>query len=179
LNPKDAGDIELTGQVNNKVVPDADFGLYYYAKHYYIGLSSKHLLENQIDVSTSPTDGKLDFTRLLRHFYGMAGVVLPLSDEIVFTPSFLVKYVRNAPLQIDINGSFVFRDILTLGASYRSGDAIGMLIEINVARGFSVGYSYDIWFNALRASNQGSHEIRLGYDIDLFGKPRMLSPRYF
>ena len=179
LNPKDAGDIELTSQVRNKVVPDADFGIYYYGKNYYTGFSSKHLLENQIDVSTSPSDGKLSFTRLLRHFYFMAGGVIPLSRDIVFTPSALLKYVQNAPLQLDINASFVLNGILTLGASYRTDNAIGLLMEINLSKGFSIGYSYDIWFNALQASNQGSHEIRLGYDIDLFGKPRMLSPRYF
>ena len=179
LNPKDAGDLELTSQVRNKVVPDADFGIYYYASRYYVGISSKHLLENQVDVSTSPADGKLDFTRLLRHFYGMAGVVVPLREDLLFTPSVLVKYVQNAPLQVDVNGSFVLNDILTLGASYRSGDAMGLLMEINLGKGFSIGYSYDLWFNALLASNQGSHEIRLGYDFDIFGKNRMLSPRYF
>jgi type IX secretion system PorP/SprF family membrane protein len=179
LNPKDAGDLELTSQVKNKVVPDADFGIYYYASRYYLGVSSKHLLENQVDVSTSTVDGTLNFTRLLRHFYFMAGGVLPLTKDIVFTPSLLLKYVQNAPLQLDINGSFVFNGLLTLGASYRTDNAIGLLVEINLPKGFAIGYSYDIWFNALEATNQGSHEIRLGYDFDLFGKNRMLSPRYF
>jgi len=179
LNPKDAGDIELTNQVRNRIVPDADFGIYYYATRYYVGLSSKHLLENQVDVSSSPSDGKLSFTRLLRHFYFMAGEVIPLSGDIVFTPSLLVKYVQNAPLQLDVNGSFVIYSILTLGASYRTDNALGLLVEISLGKGFSIGYSYDIWFNALKASNQGSHEIRLGYDFDIFGKNRMLSPRYF
>ncbi len=179
LNPKDAGDIELTSQVRNKVVPDADFGIYYYGERYYVGFSSKHLLENQIDVSSSPSDGKLSFTRLLRHFYFIAGGVIPLTKDIVFTPSALLKYVQNAPLQLDVNGSFVLNGILTLGASYRTDNAIGLLLEINLSKGFSIGYSYDIWFNALQASNQGSHEIRLGYDFDIFGKNRMLSPRYF
>jgi len=179
LNPKDAGDIELTNQVRNRIVPDADFGIYYYATRYYVGLSSKHLLENQVDVSSSPSDGKLSFTRLLRHFYFMAGEGIPLSGDIVFTPSLLVKYVQNAPLQLDVNGSFVIYSILTLGASYRTDNALGLLVEISLGKGFSIGYSYDIWFNALKASNQGSHEIRLGYDFDIFGKNRMLSPRYF
>ena len=179
LNPKDAGDIELTSQVRNKVVPDADFGIYYYGTRYYLGLSSKHLLENQVDVSSSPANGNVSFTRLLRHFYFMAGGVVPLTKDIVFTPSALLKYVQNAPLQLDINGSFVLSGILTLGVSYRTDNAIGLLVEINLPKGFSIGYSYDIWFNALQASNQGSHEIRLGYDFDIFGKNRMLSPRYF
>ena len=178
LNPKDAGDIELTGQVRNKAVPDADFGIYYYAKRYYAGHFFKASVQEQVDVSTSPVDGKLSFTRLLRHFYGMGGVVIPLADQLTFTPSLLVKYVQNAPVQVDVNGSFVIWDILTLGASYRSGDALGLLMEITVAKGLSIGYSYDLWFNALKASNQGSHEIRVGYDVDLSGKTTCFS-RYF
>jgi len=37
LNPKDASDPALSGQVRNKVVPDADFGIYYYARNYMPG----------------------------------------------------------------------------------------------------------------------------------------------
>ena len=46
-------------------------------------------------------------------------------------------------------------------------------------KGFTVGYAYDIWFNALKAASRGSHEIRIGYEVDLFHKKRMLTPRYF
>jgi hypothetical protein len=50
---------------------------------------------------------------------------------------------------------------------------------VDVGKGFSVGYSYDIWFNALRSHNSGSHEIRVSYATDLFKRTRMLTPRYF
>jgi hypothetical protein len=70
-------------------------------------------------------------------------------------------------------------NILTLGATYRTGNALGLLIEVNIAKGISIGYSYDIWFNSLKAYNAGSHEIRIGYDFDLFNRNRMLTPRYF
>ena len=179
LHPKDPLDMLLSDQVKNRAVPDVDFGIYYYGKHFYAGLSAKHLLQNQIIVSSTAPDNKTSFTKLLRNFYGMAGVAVPLSENLVFMPSILVKYIQNSPLQADINTCFLFNHILTLGASYRTGNAIALLAEIRIAQGLTIGYSYDIWFNPLRADNAGSHEIRIGYEFDLFNKNRMLTPRYF
>ena len=179
LNPKDPDDMLLNNQVTNRAVPDVDFGIYYYGSRFYFGLSAKHLLQNQIIVSSTAPDDNTNFTKLLRNFYGMAGGAVPFSDYLVFMPSILIKYVKNAPLQADINTCFLIHNILTLGASYRTGNALGLLIEVNISKGLSIGYSYDIWFNTLKAYNAGSHEIRIGYEFDLFNKNRMLTPRYF
>jgi type IX secretion system PorP/SprF family membrane protein len=179
LNPKDPGDVELTGQVANRAVPDADFGIYYYGNRFYSGLSVKHLFQNQIMISSAPPDGSASFTRLLRNYYGMGGGVVPLSDNIVFLPSILLKYVQNTPLQADFSAAFLIGRLLTLGASYRTNSALGLIAGITIGKGLSFGYSYDIWFNTLKSYNSGSHEIRISYELDLFDKNRMLTPRYF
>lgn len=180
LDPKNGNDFELNNQVKNKVMPDVDFGIYYYGSQFYVGLSSKHLLQNQMIVSsTSPTDTQNSYTKLLRHFYGMAGGAFPLGDNVVFMPSILCKYVQNAPFQTDLNASFMIHNIMTLGASYRTDAAVGLIVEVNITKNFTFGYSYDIWFNSLKAYNSGSHEIRLGCGFDLFDRNRMLTPRYF
>jgi len=178
LDPKDYGDPSLTDQVKNKVVPDVDFGIYYYTKNYYAGVSVKHLLQNQMVVSSSPPDGQSNFTRLLRTYYFIGGGSIPFSGNVRLMPSVLIKYVKNSPLQADLSARVRFLEIITLGASYRTGDALCLLLELFVYKGLSLGYSYDIWLNALKGNNQGSHEIRIGYDIDLF-RTRMLTPRYF
>lgn len=180
LNPKDAGDYELNNQVKNKVVPNVDFGIYYYGSRFYVGASSKHLLQNQMIVaSTTPTDAQNTYTKLLRQFYGLAGGVFPLGDNVMFMPSVLCKYVQNAPFQADLTASFMIYNVLTLGISYRTEEAVGLMANVNILKNFTFGYSYDIWFNALQSYNKGSHEIHLGYYLDIFNKDRMLSPRYF
>lgn len=179
LNPKDDGDVELNNQMKNKIVPDVDFGIYYYGSAFYVGLSSRHLLQNQVVVSSSPVNDQTSFTKLLRHFYGMAGWAIPISDNVVFLPSILGKYVQNAPFQVDLNATYQIRNILSLGASYRSEQAMGLLCGVNITKNLSIGYSYDIWFNVLKSYNSGSHEIRLSYDVDIFDKTRMMTPRYF
>jgi len=178
LNPKDAGDPALNSQVKNRAVPDADFGIYYYAVNYYAGASVKHLFQNQVVVSDAPPDGTSGYTRLARSFYFIGGGMIPLGGNVQLMPSVLVKYVKNSPVQADFSARIRFVNIITLGASYRTGDALCLLMELVVYKGLSLGYSYDIWFNALKGNNKGSHEIRIGYDIGLF-KTRMLSPRYF
>ena len=179
LNPKDADDLLLTNEVRNRMVPDVDFGMYYYGSRFYIGLSAKHLLQNQIVVSSAAPDDKTSFTKLRRNYYFMAGGAIPLSGNLEFIPSMLLKYIQNTPLQADLNASFMISNLLTLGVAYRTEKAIGLIMGINIGSGFSIGYSYDIWFNALKSYNKGSHEIRIGYEFDLFNKERMLTPRFF
>lgn len=180
LTPKDLNDYELNNQVKNKAVPDVDFGIYYYGSQFYVGASSLHLLQNQMIIaSTSPTNSDNTYTKLLRQFYGMAGGAIPFGENVVFLPSILCKYVQNAPFQTDLNASFMIFNVLTLGASYRTDAAVGLLVEVNITKNFIFGYSYDIWFNSLQSYNKGSHEIHLGYCFDIFNKNRMLTPRYF
>jgi type IX secretion system PorP/SprF family membrane protein len=176
LKSFDVTDPFLTYQVKKKVVPDANFGIYYYSDKFFAGLSSRQLLQNQT-VAVEDTAGNTQFTKLLTHFYGMTGVAIPIGDNVVFRPSLLAKFVKNAPPQLDLNASFLFANTLWLGASYRTEKAISLITEINIAQNFRIGYSYDIWLNELKAYNKGSHEIRLSYDFNV--KRRMVTPRYF
>ena len=167
----------IINQIKKKAVPDANFGIYYYSSRYFIGVSAKHLFQNQIMVIQDAA-GKGQFTRLTTHFFGMAGIAIPLSDNLVFRPSLIAKFVQNAPAQLDLNAMFYIANAVWLGASYRSEKAVSFMTEFNITQNVRLGYSYDIWFNELRAYNKGSHEIRLGFDLDIF-KNRMLTPRYF
>lgn len=176
INSYDETDAFLISQVKKKVVPDANFGVYYYSNKFFAGISSRQLLQNQT-IAVEDSAGNTQFTKLLTHFYGMSGVAIPMGENVVFRPSVLAKFVKNAPPQIDINASFLFANTLWLGASYRTEKAIALIAEVNIAQNFRIGYSYDMWLNELKAYNKGSHEIRLSFDFNV--KRRMLTPRYF
>lgn len=164
------------GQPEKKVIPDANFGIYYYTNHLYAGISSKQLLQNEFALVN--TSEGTSYSRLTRHFYGMAGLAIPVSDNVIFRPSTLVKFVKNAPWQIDLNASFLINDILWIGGTYRTDNTLVGMAEILVGKNLRIGYSYDYNMNPLRNYNSGSHEIRLGVDFDLL-RIRMLTPRYF
>ena len=176
LKASDANDPLLVAQLQNKIVPDANFGVYYYTDKYYIGFSSRQLLQNQT-VMVRDSAGNSQFAKLLTHFYGMTGVAIPIGEEVIFRPSILAKFVKNAPPQLDLNASFLLANTLWLGASYRTEKAISLITELCVFQNLRIGYSYDIWLNELKIYNKGSHEIRLSYDFNL--NKRMLTPRYF
>ncbi len=178
FNVKDAGEsfLEMSNQVENKVIPDANFGVYYYSDKFYAGVSARQLLQNQTLLS-SDNLGNTQFSKLATHFYAMTGAAFPLNDNVVFRPSLLAKFVNNAPPQLDLNASFLFANTLWVGASYRTEKAIALITEVNIAQNLRIGYSYDIWMNELQSYNKGSHEIRISFDFNV-GK-RILTPRYF
>ncbi len=159
-----------------RITPDANIGFYYQSTRFYAGLSSKQLLENEFGVAE--VDGKSSFSRLTRHFYGMAGWAVPVNDKMTFRPSALAKYTKNAPLQMDFNASFLFNDVFWLGASFRTEKAVVFLTEIQITKFMRLGYSFDLYLNELQLHNRGSHEFRLGFDIFRMNE-RMKTPRYF
>lgn len=159
-----------------KITPDVNLGIYYQTPKFFAGLSSKQLLENEYGVGE--LDGNTTFARLARHYYAMAGFAFPLNDKIIFRPSMLGKFVRNAPLQMDFNASFLFNDLFWVGASFRTEKAVVFLTEFRVTDFMRVGYSFDLYLNELQLHNKGSHEFRLGFDIAT-RKSRMKTPRYF
>jgi type IX secretion system PorP/SprF family membrane protein len=169
-------DFVFQGDLKNKVTPDANFGVYYYSNRMFAGISSKQLLQNEYGMVT--VDGEKTYSKLLRHFYGMAGVAVPLSDMVIFRPSVLVKYVKYAPWQMDLNASFLFNDLFWLGMTYRTDGDLVFLTEFNIGKKYRIGYSYDVNVKDRIHYNSGSHEIRLGLDLDLL-KNRMSTPRYF
>ena len=67
---------------------------------------------------------------------------------------------------------------ISLGASYRTGDAIVGMVEYQVNQQLRFGYAYDKTFSNLGTLVNGTHEIMLRLE---FGSPsvRVSSPRYF
>jgi type IX secretion system PorP/SprF family membrane protein len=169
-------DFVFQGDQQNKITPDANVGIYYYSNRMYAGISSKQLLQNEYGMVT--VNGQKAYSKLMRHFYGMAGIAVPVSGNVIFKPSLLVKYVKNAPWQMDLNASFLLKDLIWLGLTYRTEGDLVFLTELNLGRKYRIGYSYDINVKDMINYNSGSHEVRLGIDLDLL-KNRMYSPRYF
>ncbi len=181
---RDQDDPVTLSRPKNKIQPDANFGVYYYTRNYYLGVSSKQLFESQYG-KVDFEDGLSTYATLARHFYGIAGLALPITDRVVFRPGMMFKYTANAPLNVDLNASFLFNDVLWLGASYRtnknaitSKNAIVLMVELNLTENWRLGYSYDSYLTEMKTHSQGSHEIMISYDLSVF-KPRLLTPRYF
>jgi type IX secretion system PorP/SprF family membrane protein len=162
--------------LTSKILPRFGLGAYFYAKKYYVGVSIPTLFAYQKGVDFNFDLSRSSFMR--RHYMLTAGYVFDTSKEIKIKPSVLLKYVENAPMELDINLSTVYKDMFWVGASYRTGDAVALILEYQTNSYFRVGYSYDITLSKLRNYSSGSHEIMIGID---FGKDlvKVKTPRYF
>lgn len=156
----------------NKFMPNFGFGVYYNTDRFYIGISTPHLVNNKL-TKESASDAIQK-----RHFFVMSGFVVPLSLFVKMKPSVLAKYVQGAPAQLDANLNFWFDDKISLGASYRTGDALVGMLEIQATPQLRIGYAYDASLTHLRKYNAGSHEIMLRYEFG-YGKSKIITPRYF
>lgn len=172
-------DPTFQSDITNRVTPNFGLGAYYSQERFYAGVSVPNLLQNNYSVINLP-DGTTLTGKEQRHYFFIAGAMIKISDNLEFKPTTLVKMTPAAPIQADITASFVIMKKLLVGAMYRSGDAVGGLIGIDLTEQLHLGYSYD-WSYGLNTSkyNKGSHELILRYDFIYSSKKQIHSPRYF
>jgi type IX secretion system PorP/SprF family membrane protein len=172
------GDNQFAMDVKKYFLPNAGFGMYYYTDRFYAGFSIPRLLENKIDPAQPDAVVKNFGNLKVWHYYLSTGYVFNLSEGLKFKPSMMVKAVQNAPLELDVNANFLFRDFLWLGTAYRTGDAASLMVGFQLTQQLRLGYSYDYTLTDLQKFNSGSHEFTISYDFS-FDKNRVISPRYF
>ncbi len=147
-------------------------GIYYYGKRHYLGISTPRLVKNKINLAADQQALQEN------HYYFFGGIVIKLNPAINMRPSFIVKYVNNAPLSMEGTLSFLFYDKVWIGAMYRHKAAAGLNIMYNVNQNLRIGYAYDYQLTSLQKFSQGSHEIMISYDLRSKAKGYK-SPRYF
>ncbi len=158
---------------------DLNGGLYWVGlQDYYVGISSTHLTaprlsdETGLPVGGSTTPSTVTYDAA-RHYYLMGGKKFVNLigngvhlDANALLRTDLVKY------SADINARVMYKDLAYGGLTYRTSDAIAIMVG---ARPFKlssfgppmdnllVGYSYDITINKLAGISRGTHEVMLKY----------------
>ncbi|MEI6823378.1 MAG: type IX secretion system membrane protein PorP/SprF [Bacteroidota bacterium] len=172
-------DPAFQNNINNHITPNFGFGAYYSRERFYAGISVPSLLQNNYS-QTNQENGNTLISNEQRHYFLIAGTLLNLSDNLAFKPTALIKVTSSAPVEADFTASFIIMKKLLLGAMFRSGDAVGLLIGLDLTEQLHLGYSFD-WSYGLETSkyNNGSHELILRYDVIFPGKKQIHSPRNF
>ncbi len=185
----DVGDGSVPSGYESKLTPDFRFGIYYYTPSFYAGASVLNALSGATSFIDNPA-----VVRETRHLYVTTGVMVPLTDNIDWKPSIMVKEDFKSPTNLDLNSFILLNKIIWLGASYRTGvviwnksnlqsgldksDAVAAIFDMYVNDRFRFGYSYDFTTSKLASYQSGTHEISLTLTFKS-KKPRILSPRYF
>lgn len=155
----------------SKLLPDANIGTWLYHENYYVGASFYQVFGNSLNLN-SITNGT-EKGKLNNHFFVTAGYRVPLNQNLIWVPSVLVKAVAPAPIQVDLNSKFKYKEMYWGGISYRNLDAVVLLAGITLADHWDIGYSYDITFSNINKYSNGSHEVLIGYR---FGKSSTVKP---
>lgn len=157
-------------------------GAYYNTDYYYVGLSSPRLLAANID-----DDAYLENSTLQQHFYLMGGYRYTLTDDISITGQALFKYLRSAPLDLDVNVYATYKSKYNAGLTYRlGGDASSIGESLDIILGMQINdqvfasMAYDITLSRLRQYQSGSIEVLAYYRFATKKKPDdFISPRFF
>ncbi len=177
----DPNDPHFQDVYSSGLLLNAGAGLLAYNEKHFIGLSIPLALRNRIathDVLVSEVS---------RHLFAYGGSNIALAPELTFIPSVLFKYAEDAPVQLDLNAVFGFRDVFDFGPMIRSNlasqnqwfDAVGFLVGIRFSQNWYLGYMYEYPTTALNLATKQTHEFSLRY---LWGSRQLRtirSPRYF
>jgi type IX secretion system PorP/SprF family membrane protein len=159
---------------------DANFGLYFHAKNYYAGISSTHLSES--DISADPTFGQTFQTA--RHYYLMGGYtirdVFGSGNKIDIQSLVRTDFIN---FSMDLNARYIMElagNQAYGGLTFRTSDAVAVMLGYSPFTNFNVGYSYDININKLASISRGSHEmfIRYCYYLPKPPKTKARHPRW-
>ena len=168
-------DESFASDLRKNLQPNLGVGAYFYSKDYYAGISVPKLIKTDLETgSTSNTIGELK-----RHFFITAGYVYAVNSMWKLKPSFINKMVEGAPMSLDITAQALYRERFWLGTTYRIGDAISLLFDVQANRQLKIGYSYDITTSQMSKVTNGTHEILISYNFAGFAVNKVKSPRYF
>jgi type IX secretion system PorP/SprF family membrane protein len=198
LGIRELNDEAFTDMTPNKWLPNFGAGVYYYSKHFYVGASVPHVLNNDLRSDA----GTVKWAMQYRHYYFMAGGMVSISPAIKFKPSLLIKNVGlfgefknsdvlnfvSAHTEFDLDLSLLFYDMFWVGASTRgafetfnkksSMDSADIWAAYYLKNGIRIGLSYDYNLTKIQKFAQGTFDVMLGYDFS-YKEKNIVTPRYF
>lgn len=174
LNFKEDGDNLDVGGTVNSTVPSFDAGAYFYKTKFFAGFSATHIYNLPFNYDGYLNGGNM---YLRTHLMFTTGYVFEVNPKLVFKPSIFLKSSNNAPVNLDLNFSFLLYKKMWLGLSFRNKSSVNFLFEFNIKDYLRMGYSYDLMINQIGNYTKGSHELFIGFDFDL-KKSQIISPRY-
>ena len=162
----------------NNTFPNVGIGAFYNRDKFYAGLSIPNLLTSK---HLENRDGLNRIGSEAIHLFGMAGYVFDINPNLKLKPSVLTKMVSGAPITADVSFNALFNNRFEGGVSYRLDDSVNAMFNIAVIPSVRIGYAYDYTLSNLGAFNNGSHEIFVLFNLDLWGlkKGYDKSPRFY
>lgn len=182
LLPESANDRLVIAADDSKVLPNAGLGFYYYYDKFYLGFSAPQIIP--LKVKYVEHDGASTIQKI-NHYYVVAGGKIPFGGKVTksrtprgytykfyLEPTVWFKTVQGAPYQYEAYMRFRHKNLVWLGAGYRSSKTVVIDAGVMIKKQLKLGYAYDLQVSDLRSYLGGSHEVVLAYQIDFGNKYR-------
>lgn len=139
-------------------VTDFNFGASYTTAKYYAGFAMTNLLRGNLIFGDTSSVNRNE----MGHFFLTGGIKFPINNDWTVEPSGFIKSsdMLFKSIQMDLTGRVYFKDDYWAGLSYRTGDAIIMMLGLKYDR-FYFSYAFDFTLTDIRASTFGTHEISM------------------
>ena len=178
LDLSDQNEPILYSNANTRALKfDMSAGLYYYSRTFYVGISATHLTSPQLFAVTSDQGEKLNFYNLNQHLFFTIGKGFSINENLVFSPSLMIKTIKGKQINADINANFLIKNKLWLGVSCRTSMTVVALVQFLITDKLKVGYAYDFGLKGIGRSSYGSHEIMVSFDFGS-NKSKMVTTRF-
>lgn len=153
----------MYNDMTSMFTPDAKVGIYLYSTNYHLGFSFDQLIGNNFKIDKDDIGG---IAKLKRHFYIIGGYKYFINRDWAVEPTFMMKKVVAAPFQADISVKGIYQNMVWTALSFRTMDAMSLLVGYIHNNKMYIGYSYDLGVNPFRKHHTGSHEVMIGYKFD-------------
>jgi len=141
-------------------IPDFNFGTTYTTEKFYVGFAMSSLSRGSILFGNNSDNKRSE----LGHYFltGGAKIRFPGSPDWEIQPSALIKSsdMLFKSFQMDITTRVFYRNDYWAGLSYRTGDAMIILLGLKYDK-FYFAYAFDYAFSEVRKYTFGSHELTL------------------
>lgn len=140
-------------------IPDFNFGASFTTSKYYAGFAMTNLLRGKLLFSDSSSVKRNE----LGNFFLTGGIKFPLTSDWVLQPSAYLKAsdMLMRSFQVDLTARVFYKEDYWAGLSYRTNDAIILLLGLKYDR-FYLAYASDFAITDIRkATTLGTHEITL------------------
>lgn len=151
---------------------DIGFGFMLFTDRFFVGISSPTF--KSFDLGNS-----VNKVVVQSHYYIQSGYLFTLNEDVKLKPNVLLRMVKGTGFQYDLNANVLLKNLVWLGASWRSEKTITGLIQVQATKNLQIGYSYDSPMQSnLKGAQTVSHELMVNYRFS-WSKWKVVAPRYF
>jgi type IX secretion system PorP/SprF family membrane protein len=160
----DQNDVILYGPRQNQTVFNADFGLALNVKKLQFGFAIPQLLNNEPLFTTNTGEDLIYSTK--RHIRSTIKYEFAFGEngKNVFYPLVMIRAVKGAPVQYDINAVLDFKKRSWFGITYHSNYAVAVSAGLRMDK-FAIGYAHDFVLAKVANYSKRSSEIVLSYQF--------------